>query len=77
MDSGKIIVIEGSCDGVGKTTQYNLLTFEFKLKVYDTAMFVADYLNWEKVKCDENNEMKSIDLIAENIDTIINTILQK
>ena len=44
-------------------------------KVYDNAMFVADYLNWEKVKCDENNEMKSIDLIAENIDTIINTIL--
>ena len=48
---------------------------EFMKKVYDNAMFVADYLNWEKVKCDENNEMKSIDLITENIDTIINTIL--
>lgn len=25
MQNGKIIVIEGSCDGVGKTTQYNML----------------------------------------------------
>ena len=22
---GKLIVIEGSCDGIGKTTQYNML----------------------------------------------------
>jgi len=25
MQKGKIIVIEGSCDGVGKSTQYQLL----------------------------------------------------
>ena len=44
-------------------------------KVYDNAMFVADYLNWEKVKCDENNEMKNMSAIAENISTIVNKIL--
>ena len=25
MKKGKLIVIEGACDGIGKTTQYNLL----------------------------------------------------
>ena len=25
MNQGKIIVIEGACDGIGKTTQYELL----------------------------------------------------
>ena len=25
MDKGKLVVIEGSCDGIGKTTQYNML----------------------------------------------------
>ena len=24
-NKGKLIVIEGACDGIGKTTQYNLL----------------------------------------------------
>lgn len=48
---------------------------EFMKKVYDNAMFVADYLNWEKVKCDENNEMKNMSAIAENISTIVNKIL--
>ena len=26
---------------------------EFMKKVYDTAMYVANYLNWEKIKCDD------------------------
>ena len=25
MEKGKLIVIEGACDGIGKTTQYKLL----------------------------------------------------
>ena len=58
MDSGKIIVIEGSCDGVGKTTQYNLLkerliengyVVNHHFPTYDSyqGLFVEKYLNGE------------------------------
>lgn len=30
---------------------------EYMRKVYDNAMFVADYLRWEQVKCDELDHM--------------------
>lgn len=33
MNKGKIIVIEGACDGIGKSTQYNLLKKELGEKV--------------------------------------------
>lgn len=36
---------------------------EFMKKVYDSAMFAADYLKWDKIKCDFNDQMKSIDEI--------------
>lgn len=29
MEKGKIIVIEGACDGMGKTTQYKMLIDHF------------------------------------------------
>lgn len=32
MNKGKLIVMEGACDGIGKTTQYNLLKEMFKQK---------------------------------------------
>lgn len=32
---------------------------EYMRKVYDSAMFVADYLSWEKIKCNNGNEMRS------------------
>ena len=36
-------------------------------KVYDNAMFLADYLGWEKIKCDVDNTMKSIEEIHNEI----------
>ena len=30
MDKGKIIVVEGACDGIGKTTQYSMLCDRLK-----------------------------------------------
>lgn len=36
---------------------------DFMKKVYDTAMLAADYLKWDKVKCDFNDQMKPIDEI--------------
>lgn len=39
----------------------------FMKKVYESAMFVADYLGWDKVKCNDGEQMKSIDDIHEQI----------
>ena len=39
----------------------------FMKKVYDNAMFLADYLGWCKIKCNEGNRMKSIEEIHDQI----------
>ena len=44
---------------------------EFMKKVYDNAMFVADYLSWEKIKCDDGLKMRSIDDIHNEIYKVI------
>ena len=33
---------------------------DFMKKVYDNALFVADYLGWIKIKCDSGDKMKTI-----------------
>ena len=40
---------------------------DFMRKVYDNAMFVADYLGWNMIKCDSNDKMRSINDIHEEI----------
>ena len=30
MNKGMLIVIEGACDGIGKTTQFNMLIYKLK-----------------------------------------------
>lgn len=47
----------------------------FMKKVYDNALFVAEYLNWEIITCDNGTSMKSIDEIHEDIKNRINDIL--
>lgn len=44
---------------------------EFMKKIYDNALFVADYLSWEKVECSENGKMKDINTIHEKIYNLI------
>ena len=39
----------------------------FMRKVYESAIFVADYLNWKKIKCDDGNKLKSIEEIHKDI----------
>jgi dTMP kinase len=36
-------------------------------RVYESAMFVADYLGWSAVRCDKDNKMKSIEDIHEDV----------
>ncbi|MCR4581233.1 MAG: hypothetical protein K5666_01835 [Bacilli bacterium] len=40
---------------------------DFMKKVYYNAMFIADYLNWEQVQCDDANKLKSIEEIHEDV----------
>ncbi len=40
---------------------------EFMKKVYKSAIFVADYLSWDKVECSKNDEMRSINDIHEDV----------
>ena len=40
-------------------------------KVYESAMFVADYLSWDKVQCNDGNEMRSIDDIHEEVYSLV------
>lgn len=40
---------------------------EFMKKVYKSAMFVADYLNWDRVECSENDKMRSIEDIHDDV----------
>ena len=40
---------------------------DFMYKVYENAMFVADYLSWDKVKCDEESKMRSIEDIHNDV----------
>lgn len=44
---------------------------EFMRKVYDNAMFIADYLNWDKIECNEGNKMRSIEDIHNDIYKVI------
>lgn len=45
-------------------------------KIYDNSSFVADYLHFEKVKCDEDGKLKSIDQIQEEIRNKLDKILK-
>jgi len=56
-------------DGVANDIHERDLSF--MKKVYTSAMFVAEYLNWDMVKCDDENGMKSIDEIHEKVYSLV------
>lgn len=39
----------------------------FMKKVYDNAMFLADYLGWDRVECSKSDKMRDIDDIHEDV----------
>ena len=45
---------------------------EFMKKVYENAIFLADYLNWDTVECSTNNEMNTKEAIHEKVYQLIN-----
>ena len=44
---------------------------EFMSKVYENALFVADYLGWNYINCDQNGTMKSIEDIHKDVCDLI------
>lgn len=40
---------------------------EFMKRVYESAMFVADYLSWDQIDCVKGNELKSIEDIHDDV----------
>jgi len=44
---------------------------DYMKKVYDNAMFVADYLNWDMINCEQNGKMRMIDDIHEEVYRLI------
>ena len=48
MKKGKLIVIEGACDGIGKTTQYEALTK--KLKDDKIAILKHHFPSWSETQ---------------------------
>lgn len=45
--------------------------FTFMRKVYENSMFVADYLGWDMVKCDNDTSLKNVYEIHEDIKKMI------
>lgn len=43
----------------------------FMRKVYDNAMFIAEYLSWDMIKCNDGNRMRSIDEIHEEVKSLV------
>jgi len=44
---------------------------EFMKKVYDSAMFVADYLSWDQIECARNGKFKPIEEIHEDVYSLV------
>ena len=40
---------------------------EYMKKVYDNAMFTADYLNWDMINCEKNGNMRTVEDIHEDV----------
>lgn len=54
-------------DNDGVVNDIHESDLEFMKKVYDNALFVANYLSWDIIDCVSNNKMKSKDVIHEDI----------
>lgn len=51
----------------GITNDIHETNLEFMKKVYENAIFVANYLSWDIVECFQNNQMRSIDDIHNEV----------
>ena len=38
---------------------------------YDNAMFIADYLSWDKVKCNDGDKFRDVEDIHEEVYSLV------
>lgn len=57
-------------DNEGIQNDIHEADISFMKKVYDNAIFIANYLNWHIIECSSNGKMKSIEDIHEEIKNI-------
>ena len=44
---------------------------DYLKQIYETSLFIADYLKWDKVECSKDNKMKSINEIHQKVYSLI------
>ena len=49
---------------------------EYLIKSYNNALYIADKYNWEKVNCVENENLRTVDEIHEDVYTKVKLILE-
>lgn len=49
---------------------------EYLEKSYNNALYIADKYNWKKINCVENNKLRSIDSIHEEIYTLVTDTIE-
>ena len=55
----------------GVTNDIHESNLDFMKKVYESSMFIADYLSWDKVQCNDGNKMRSINDIHEEVYSLV------
>ena len=55
----------------GVTNDIHEANLDFMRKVYDSAMFIADYLSWDQIECNKGNKMRDIEDIHEEIYSLV------
>lgn len=51
----------------GVTNDIHERDLEFMKRVYDNSMYLSEYLNWDKIQCNQDNNMRSIEDIHEEV----------
>ena len=51
----------------GNSNDIHEKDLSFMKRVYDNSIDIANYLNWDKIICNDNNKMKDIDTIHNEI----------
>ncbi len=44
---------------------------DYLKQIYETSLFIAEYLNWDKVECSKDNKMKAIDDIHQKVYSLV------
>ena len=62
---------EGITSNEGIQNDLHERDIEFMREAYDNAMFVADYLSWDIINCNDGNKFRSKEDIHEEIHRLV------